>query len=285
MFDCVPQTTRAWRCLLMVLAMLFTPGAALAATTVATPDYSAIGALLLAFFGVVVLFESGFGLLFQWRLFREFLPVSGWRTPIMFVVSALLTYNFDALDVFHRSLEAFAGVATGPRHGTWLISAAILAGGSAGMMRIFEQLGVRAPSIEPPPPAIDKSKAWISLQVASQGRDPSTVVLNIHEAIATETLAVHAGIAGTLRDEGYGTRLKRIMLRDLRRFPPSGGYLVEANKPYVIALRYPQHVEIGGNQKFAVCDIFGREVLSTEAVEPVSFAPRAIVDLIVDLPS
>ncbi|MGO4835964.1 hypothetical protein AB4144_27355, partial [Rhizobiaceae sp. 2RAB30] len=194
----------------------------------------------MAFFGLVVLFESGFGLLFQWRLFREFFPVAGWRAPIMFVVSAVLTYNFPELDVFGRSVAAFgqtAATSAGDSNATWLISAAILAGGSAGMMRIFEQLGIRSAPTDPVPPAIDRTMAWLSLRVVGSTKDLKTVVVKIERA--PEGVATHAGIAGTLRNEDFKTRFLRVMGRDLRRFPPSGGYLVEADKPYKITLAYP----------------------------------------------
>ncbi|TIP29608.1 MAG: hypothetical protein E5X67_06085 [Mesorhizobium sp.] len=111
--------------LFAITLALGTPVSALAAPAVPEPDYSTIGALLLAFFGV-----GG---------------------------------NFAALDVFNRSVSAFAGetavAPAGAWSATWLISAAILAGGSAGMMRIFEQLGIRSAPTEPVPPAIDQSKA------------------------------------------------------------------------------------------------------------------------------
>lgn len=272
--------------LLGIALVLGTPVAALAAPNPPEPDYSTIGALLLAFFGVVVLFESGFGLLFQWRLFREFLPVAGWRAPIMFVVSAVLTYSFPALDVFHRAVSAFAGetVATpaGDWSATWLISAAILAGGSAGMMRIFEQLGIRSAPTEPAPPAIDQSKAWLSLRVTGPMKDLKAVLVKIEPV--PDATAVHAGIAGTLRNEDFKTRFQRVMGRDLRRFPPSGGYLVEAGKPYKITLAYPPQVAIGGQAETRVLDVFSHVVDITKGPEAISFAPRAVVDLIVDLP-
>lgn len=264
---------------------LGTPGAALAADP--QPDYGAIGALLLAFFGLVVLFESGFGLLFQWRLFREFFPVAGWRAPIMFVVSAVLTYNFRELDVFGRSVAAFAGQTTAPQTGasnaTWLISAAILAGGSAGMMRIFEQLGIRSAPTEPAPPAIDRTMAWLSLRVVGSTKALKTVVVKIEQV--PEGVATHAGIAGTLRNEGFKTRFLRVMGRDLRRFPPSGGYLVEANKPYKITLAYPEQAAIGGKTEIRVFDVFSKEVEKAKDPETVSFASRAVVDLTIDLPA
>lgn len=266
---------------------LGTPVSAVAAApTEAQPDYATIGALLLAFFGVVVLFESGFGLLFQWRLFREFFSVAGWRTPIMFVVSAVLTYNFPALDVFRRSVSAFAGDMIVPPSdawsATWLISAAILAGGSAGMMRIFEQLGIRSAPTEPVPPAIDQTKAWLSLRVAGPVRDLKTIIVTIEQA--ADAVAVHAGIAGTLRNEGFRARFQRVMGRDLRRFPPSGGYLVEAGKPYKITLAYPRQTAIGGKPETGVRDVFSQEVDIEKGPETISFAPRAVVDLTVDLP-
>jgi hypothetical protein len=273
--------------LVAIALALATPASALAAPALPEPDYSTIGALLLSFFGLVVLFESGFGLLFQWRLFREFFPVAGWRTPIMFVVSAVLTYNFAALDVFGRSVSAFAGEsAVTPAiagSATWLISAAILAGGSVGMMRIFEQLGIRTVPTEPVPPAIDQSKAWLSLRVTGPMTDSKTVVVKIEQV--PDAVAIHAGIAGTLRNEDFRARLLRVMGRDLRRFPPSGGYLVEAGKPYKITLAYVRQPAIGGKAEPLVRDVFSKEVDVTKGPETISFAPRAIVDLTVDLPA
>lgn len=274
--------------LFAIALALGTPASALAASALPEPDYSTIGALLLSFFGIVVLFESGFGLLFQWRLFREFFPVAGWRTPIMFIVSAVLTYNFAALDVFGRSVSAFAGeIAVTPADAgsaTWLISAAILAGGSVGMMRIFEQLGIRSAPTEPVPPAIDQSKAWLSLRVTGPMKDLQTIVVKIEQA--PDAAVVHAGVVGTLRNEDFWARVQRVMGRDLRRFPPSGGYLVEAGKPYKITLAYlVGQLVIGGTAKPVVCDVFSKNVDPANGPETISFAPRAIVDLTIDLPA
>ncbi|MER9526682.1 hypothetical protein NKI96_24460 [Mesorhizobium sp. M0292] len=263
-----------------------TPQAAFAQTSAAQPDYSTIGALLLGFFGVVVLFESGFQLLFQWRLFREFLPVAGWRTPIMYIVSALLTYRFPTLDVFNRAISAFAGVTTAAPTGsslTFLISAAILAGGSAGMMRIFERLGIRSAPTEPVPLAIDQTKAWLSVRVSGALKDPKTVVVKIEQA-PNGTAIEHAGIAGTLRKEKIVERFVRVMGRDLSRFPPSGGYLVEAGKPYKITVEYPDQVPAGGNASTERLDVFSQKVIAGNQPPVISFASRAIVDLTVELP-
>jgi hypothetical protein len=88
-----------------------------------------------------------------------------------------------------------------------------------------------------------------------------------------------------LRKEDFKARFQRVMGRDLRRFPPSGGYLVEAGKPYKITLVYPKQIAVGGHAETQVLDVFSRVVDITKGSQAVSFAPRAIVDLIIDLPS
>lgn len=151
------------------------------------------------------------------------------------------------------------------------------------MMRIFEQLGIRSAPTEPAPPAIDQSKAWLSLRVTGSMKDLKAVLVKI-EPMA-DAAAVHAGVAGTLRSEDFKTRFLRVMGRDLRRFPPSGGYLVEAGKPYKITLAYPTPViAVGAKPETRVLDIFSHAVDINKGPETVSFAPRAVVDLIVDLP-
>jgi len=105
---------------------------------------------------LALLLESAFALLFNWRLFLEFFAGKAWRTPIMFVGALLVVEAFN-LGPHARLFDAYNPASGGARSaGSWftaILTAMVLAGGSAGVNRILVALGfrtqVRPETVEP----------------------------------------------------------------------------------------------------------------------------------------
>lgn len=102
--------------------------------------------ILVATFVLALLLESAFALLFNWRLFQEFVVGRSWRTIIMFAVSLTVVRQFD-LDLMATLFDAYRGVSDMQVKRSWLTSALtamIVGGGSVGVNRILVGLGFRS---------------------------------------------------------------------------------------------------------------------------------------------
>lgn len=219
-------------------------------------------AALTMLFVIAVLLENAFATIFNWRVFLTYFSSRGVKTIIMVAIAYALVRIFD-LDIVAALIAAYqkgAVSATEWQFPSQLITALILAGGSAGVYNIMYALGYRNERREQELAATPPDdKAWVAFRV-NRVKAAGDVVVKIKENGQAAATAP-APIAGTI---GFRTpSLRELLLRNRNRFPENGGYTLKANTVYAIAIE----AKDGTGQPLP-------DPLNKEFV----FAPRAIVD-------
>ncbi|MGE0502276.1 MAG: hypothetical protein AB7I79_14155 [Rhizobiaceae bacterium] len=275
----------------------------------ATPrsDFAAVGeagGLLVGALLIAILLESAFSVIFNWRVFLEFFDGRGVRTVVMFAGALFVVVMFKQ-DFVASLFDAYLDVPVqaDPRStwGTTLLSALVLAGGSASVNALMVALGARqnrtADQVsEKPAP----TKAWVAVKVRGRKKDDLVEVLSIVDApTATDTEHLH----GVIRPVGLIERLAKYFWRDQSRMPMTRGFAVDLDKAYSFVVRRTSK----GAKESDYFDATGRHLGSAPApgepsdgaappadpaaVPPAKgtprryvFAPGAIVDFHVDLP-
>lgn len=214
-----------------------------------------------------VLLESALALVFNWRPFVELLNPRATRPLVAFVVAMILvtSYGFDAVGAL---MEATKTRPPGSEAGLLgqVLTAAILAGGSAGVNTLLVALGfrqVRGPATEAA--KVPEHRAWIAVTVRRSASD-GPVRVHLGPADANDP-APHAKLplAGVIvpRKAAQAWRLLGFFLQDPNRFPRYGGYELRAGVPALVQLRG--------------VDASGQELTS----KTIAFTPaeKAIIDL------
>lgn len=212
------------------------------AAKVATDDsiYGKSGAALTMLFVIAVLLENAFAVIFEWRVFLAYFSVRGIKPIIMIVASLAIVHGFD-LDIVANLIAAFKslkdmppiepGTITGPV--SKVITALILAGGSAGINRIMHALGIRSETREedavPKPPS---KKAWIAVHVSGQAARAKGIQVKLKEIPAAQVQNPPDPIAGGIG--GQRVPVSSLILRNTDRFPQNGGYTVTPGVVYEI---------------------------------------------------
>jgi len=237
--------------------------------------------ILVTAFVLALLLESGFALLFNWRLFLEFFVGRAWRTPVMFVGAWLVVQVFD-LDLMAALFDAYNPRADGvPSKGsgfTAALTAAILAGGSAGVNRIMIGLGFRS-QIRPDMtgPALDESEAWIAIQVNGKpAQVHARVDIDVLDLTAEQKAAVPTTV-GILRPRSVWQRLIQLLWPSRSRVPASGGRRVATANCYRITVR-----DLRTEGK--LYDAMGKAIEKPTDAAPMRFGSRAVVDFEITLP-
>lgn len=190
-------------------------------------------AALTKLFVLAVLLESALSVIFNWRAFLTYFSLSGVKTIIMIAVSYFFVARFN-IDIVADLMHAYQPKG-GPVHGwpTELITALILAGGSAGVYNIMRGLGYRSGSreeeVNPRPP---KDKAWIAVW-AKRKNAVGEIFVTVREVkpAAGKAPAPIAGVIGARRPN-----LWELLWRNWNRFPQNGGYTLMPNVTYEITV-------------------------------------------------
>lgn len=209
---------------------------------------------------VAILIENALALIFNWRVFRAYFSVSGLKAVISFVVSLIVVIQFK-LDIMSSLLAAYgdAPVVEGSNNiGTEILTALIVAGGSAGVHNLMRAMGYRgeADAEERLPP---KDRAWVAVRVRRKAGVGALQVTVTEDPSAPATLPAMAGTVMAARPN-----LLSLLMRSNDRFPQNGGYEVVPGKAYRLSV-------IGRDRD-------GARVVVPVSEEPVKLAPRAIVD-------
>jgi hypothetical protein len=226
--------------------------------------------LLMAALVLALLMENAFALLFNWRLFQEFLVGRAWRTVIMFTVSLLVVDRFD-LDLMASLFDAFHGAGGTRTHGNWLtttLTAMIIAGGSAGVNRILVGLGFRSQltKVEEERRELGKRNfAYLSVTVQSDNAGARFRVNAL--STACDGLPEVLGVIGRARR----ARLQGLLFANPGRFPRSGGHRLDAALCYRISV-----VDVDSGRVF---DTTGAQIGSPELGTALRFAAGAVIDL------
>lgn len=219
---------------------------------------------------LAVLLENAFALIFNWRVFLAYFSLRGVKTIVMFAVSLAVVLTFN-LDIVASLINAYKPAGSESQAGfvSALITALILAGGSAGIHNIMYALGYRsdrgAEEIDATPP---KDKAWLAVRVVPMRKqaisEAFVKVRKIGDAAAVT--GAPAPIAGTI---GFSRpQLKNLLMRGSDRYPQNGGHVLLPDVVYEIS------VEAKDNRGV---------VVPAPAAEQIVLAPGAVVDRTVRL--
>ena len=106
-----------------------------------------LSAVLIVVVFVAMILERALSVLFEWRIWRKYCGSMALRTPVAFAVAAVIVVNLE-LNIFHFLFLGIDGETAGAPEALFrtergnllqlLVSAAIVAGGSKGAMRLFQ---------------------------------------------------------------------------------------------------------------------------------------------------
>ena len=267
----INPSTRRLLIALFLLSVLF--GAA-TSSALAGPDptisseksepYGKYFEQLTGLFVMAVLLENAFALIFNWRVFLAYFSRTGTKTIVMVVVSLIVVYALD-VDIVAKLVSAYKGEPQPSIVPSKLITALILAGGSAGVSNIMRALGFRIENREADPKA-PEDQAWVAVQVTRKNAvgDLHVKIKNLGSVASLPNPPTP--IAGTIRAKR--PPLLSLIVRGSNRFPQNGGYVLMPNVGYEIT------VEGKDGQGTQVTALNGTTFV---------FAPRAVVDFTVSL--
>jgi hypothetical protein len=254
-----------------ILGAALVSGAQPAFAQGAVPDVlPTLGTKLVGLFVVATLMESALAAIFNWRLYREFFNGRAVKTLVMAVVgyAVVVTFNYD---IFQQIVVLSGGVGAGDGVSR-LLSALVLAGGSAAVYEVFKALGLRPP-VEPEaarkPP---EDKAWVSVRIV---RKRAVGEVTVHfDTLADPALAVSAApaLVGVIGDRrSLWQRLRSLFFADPARVPMYGGRTVEAGaRVYRVSLSYMLPAE----------DADAPPVPVSQTIYTGRFGGRAIIDFV-----
>lgn len=260
----VPDRRRAVG--LLSLPLLLMPAAAMAQA----PTDSAFGEVYEASFKAIfllfvlaVLLESALALLFNWKPFVENLVPRAVRPLIAFVVAFLFVRYFD-LDIVTALVNAVTGKAYAASTPGMVLTAMIIAGGSAGVNSMLVALGfrqVRTPATAgpPKPPA---GKAYISVRALKGEAVGDLYVYAGPPPAAGAPAGTRPLLLGVIKGRSVRNFFSWFV-PDSGRLPRYGGHTVDPGRDYVIVVE-------------------GRKEDGTVVqwqVGPLQFADGAFVDL------
>lgn len=190
----------------------------------------AFKALFLLFVLAVVL-ESALAILFNWRPFVETFNARAVRPVVSMVFSLIVVYMFK-IDIVTALAKLITPSVPALDHTGRILTAMVIAGGSAGVNNLMVALGVRQArtpeTVTPRPPA---NKGWISVSIVRTANIEGPVTVAIGVKNAANQVPVVASLEGSTRP-GY-----RYFLRDRGRFPGSGGYAVAKGDNVTVEVR------------------------------------------------
>ncbi|PVB61238.1 hypothetical protein [Labrenzia sp. 011] len=182
-------------------------------------------------FILAVLVESGLQLIFRWRPYMRVFNTSSSNALIAFAFALTLVVMFH-LDVVTNLFNIYTRPVA-PEENTipgYILTAMIIAGGSAGVNRILRALGFRP--IEPPAEIAGPTRedqAWISVMLTRKNATgPVDVMFGKEGELA---------VIGTIAGQGRMNALSSLFLRNRSRFPSSGGYAVPVGGPYMVRIK------------------------------------------------
>jgi len=218
---------------------------------------------LFVLFVLALLLESGLAVLFRWRPFLVYFDGRGVKTVVSVGFALLFVWSFD-MDIVTDLVNVYSQRAKPFQHGFegYVITALIVAGGSAAVNNILVALGFRSvithADIAPKPP---RTEGWISVTLL---RDKALGPVDVLIGPPPVNPLTRSSLAGTINGGTQFTKFVRLFLRDAGRFPMSGGYPVPAGSLCQVQLR-----GIGGDGKPCESRVWG----------PETIAPGAIVDI------
>lgn len=201
--------------------------------------YGDVAKSLVLLFALAVMLESGLAGLFRWRPFVELLNPRAVRPLVSFALALAFVHSFD-LDIVTALVNAGRSGALAPfpiSPSGQLLTALVLAGGSAGVNAMLVALGLRQvgtpESAQPKPP---KNRAWIA--VRAQRRQGTTGDIDVFiGAMAKLTDGKQEPpYAGTIKGKS-ANGFWAYFTRDRGKYPGYGGYEVPLDQEIWVVLK------------------------------------------------
>jgi hypothetical protein len=221
---------------------------------------------------VAIILESAFAVIFNWRVFLEFFDGRGVRTVVMFLggwfVATALHQDFVGalFDVYLRT-------GGGDEQSDWItqvLTALVLAGGSASVNQLFVALNLReAKTIETVAERAPPEKAWIAIKVENVKKGDKILIVDAANGEAATAESEH--IAGVIPAPGVGERFKKYFWRDRNRLPMSRGFVVDPGKEYAFVVRRSRL--LGGVVVTDNYDLAGRPLTYVTPIDPNTGQP------------
>jgi hypothetical protein len=180
-----------------------------------TPSFKALFVLFI----LAVIIESGLAVIFNWKPFVSTFDTKATKPIIAVLVACAFVFGFH-LDITTTLVNLYTGTNYPISFGGQLLTAFVIAGGSAGVNNLLQALGFRSvQQASPPPPKPPPTLAWLAVTlVRSQ---------------AVGRVSVVAGptgspkLVGTIAGAGLRHKWLRFFIQDNARFPPSGGHTLQ----------------------------------------------------------
>jgi hypothetical protein len=224
--------------------------------------YEEAGGAILLLFALAVILESALALLFNWKPFVEHLIPRAVR-PVIAFLAAILVVNLLNVDVVATLANALNSTKYPPSTIGQILTAMVIAGGSAGVNTMLIALGfrsVRTPAtVAPKPPP---EKAWLAVR-ALEGNSRGDLFVFL-----TSPPGGANALMGVIKGRSKPDSILSWFMSDRGRLPNYGGHTVQPGESYV--------VEVRGKDANGV-------PLPPETYGPMQFAKGAIVDIDVRL--
>jgi hypothetical protein len=252
-----------------LLVTTLAASSALAQGALPLPETTKLVTEIFGLFVVATVMESALATLFNWRLYREFFSGRAVKTLVMigFGYAVVTAFNYD---VFARIVGFAGGNGAAQPTLSQILSALVLAGGSATVYQLFRALGLRAP-VEPEDVKLQpaENKAWVSVRI-SRSKAIGDVQIHVDEVRNPTPAEENApALAGVVNKSGFLERLRSVFFADQMRWPRYGGRTVDANKVYRIVATGRRKSD--NPDEASVVD-FSEEIYAGR------FAGRAVVD-------
>jgi hypothetical protein len=181
-------------------------------------------------FVLAVVLESALAILFNWRPFVETFNARSVRPIVSFVIAYLLVYKFS-MDLITNLVNSATKAGHSANIPGMVVTALVLAGGSAGVNNMLVALGYREKktpaTVAPRPPA---GNAWISVLINRKQAVGSVLVFMGTPSATNDPLPLVGVIRGSSKSG------LRYFLSDPGRFPSYGGHQVQANDKITVEL-------------------------------------------------
>lgn len=194
------------------------------AATISQQSLQALMMLLV----LAILVESGLAVVFEWDVYRAFFAKGALKPVIAVVVSFVVVRTFK-LDVIAELVGSYTSDNVGSTVITQFLTALIIAGGSHTVNRVRKSLGLKeASEDDAAPPA---TNGWLSVRIVRGKAITGPVRVTVTEVENPPDSEAIAGMALARRPG-----LASLFFRNNDRFPASGGYPLDPEKSYKVAV-------------------------------------------------
>lgn len=189
--------------------------------------------ILIRLFVLAVILESALTVVFRWRPYLALFDGKAVNPPVTFAAALALVLAFD-LDQVGVLIGSYSTASGGPAPavhdlGSAVLTALVIAGGSAGVNKMLRALGYRSNPVVEDLPKPARTEAWIAVLDTSRVRRGT-----FHVAMRRDT--GDWTVLGSITSGGRQTPRFGWALRNRGRFPPSGGYPVPIDTPIEIGV-------------------------------------------------